>query len=1142
MRIKSAVFASLALCAPFLLGQAAPPASPQPPASPAGAASIATAPYGEISGTVKAGATPLPGVSISATNTLTGQKLISSTDLAGNFTLQVPSKGRYVVRAELAAFAPATKEALINDAARSATVDVVMELASRAQEAQQQQQSQLQQLAGAMRGGSGFQNLALSGADGASAMMDGDPGPASGPGGGATGNGAIPGMNEALAAGMPPLALNADPATESFSVSGNMGRSQDMGANFEELRDRIAQEIQDRMRRGEFGPGMQGANIKFGDPGGFGGGGGGAPQIVIMGGPGGGGFNIGGRGGRFNVNQPHGMLYYSMGNSVFDARPYSLTGVPAPQADYSQNRYGAFLGGPLNIPHIYHGGTSTFFTIGFNGTRASNPFDAFATVPTPAERAGNFSNTFVNGQPVTIINPATGQPFPGSQITNINPAAAGLLNFIPLPNQPGSAQNFHYVNSADTNVDAFNFRIVKNFGAPANQQRGQGQRAGGGGQRGGRGGGRGLFNRPRNNINFGINFNQVHTQALNVFPSVVGSTKVRGLNVPFGWSHTFGRFNSNFRVNFNRNRVQTTNLYAGVNNVAGSLGINGVATDPFDWGIPGLTFTHYTGLRDITPALRRDQTLSFSETVGWVKGKHNWRFGGDFRRIQLNPRTDSNARGSFIFSGFATGYDLADFLLGLPQQTSEQFGATGYYFRGNSWDLFAQDDWRMRGNLTLNLGLRYEYVSPFSEKFDRIVNLDAAPGFTAVAPVTPNAIGPFTGKFPASLMNPDRNNFAPRVGIAWRPNQKTVVRSGYGISYNTGAYNSIVQQMAYQPPFAATATNIASTAGALTLQNGFPTAAAGTLTNNFGADRNYALGYVQNWDLNVQRELTRTIILNIGYSGAKGTRLDVLQAPNRGPNGLLLPGVQAFNWQTADGASILHSGDLRIRKRMAHGFSIGGTYTYSKSIDNASTIGGGAVVVAQNARDLAAERGLSSFDVRHRLVADYLYELPFGTNKRWLSRGGALSHVFGDWQWSGSLSAQSGSPFTARVLGAFADIARGTNGTLRANATGQPVQISDPSIEQWFNTAAFVAPPPGQFGNAGRNTIIGPGMLNFDMSVSKNFVVRDTQGLEVRLSATNVFNHPRFAAIDTAVNSPTFGQVVSVGSMRKVQLMARYHF
>jgi hypothetical protein len=227
---------------------------------------------------------------------------------------------------------------------------------------------------------------------------------------------------------------------------------------------------------------------------------------------------------------------------------------------------------------------------------------------------------------------------------------------------------------------------------------------------------------------------------------------------------------------------------------------------------------------------------------------------------------------------------------------------------------------------------------------------------------------------------------------------------------------------------------------------------------------------------------------------------------------------------------------------MSHGVSVGGTYVFSKSIDNASSIGGGSTVVAQNDQDLSAERGLSSFDQRHRFSGDYIVQLPFGDNRRWLASPGIANRLFGDWQWQGTFTVASGIPYTARVLGSFADVASGVNGTLRADATGQPVALANPSIAEFFNTAAFTLPLPGQFGTAGRNTIEGPHTLSFNMSLAKEISLGETRGLELRVQGSNVFNTPQWSGIDTVVNSPTFGRVTSVGSMRTLQMLARFHF
>jgi outer membrane receptor protein involved in Fe transport len=555
--------------------------------------------------------------------------------------------------------------------------------------------------------------------------------------------------------------------------------------------------------------------------------------------------------------------------------------------------------------------------------------------------------------------------------------------------------------------------------------------------------------------------------------------------------------------------------------------------------------------------LRTTQNISISESMSLTRGKHGWSWGGDFRHQMLDASNASNARGTFIFTGGASGVPFADFLLGFAQETSLQSGANEYNFRSNTFDLFVQDNWRAGKNLTFNLGLRYEYVTPFSELNNQQVNLDVASDFSAVALVQPGQTGPITGKqYPAGLVHPDKNNFAPRVGLAWKPWQKIVVRAGYGVNYNIGQYGQMATQLGFQPPFAVAQTNPAPTPTSLTLQNGFPAAinnSASHITNTYAVDPDYRLAYVQSWNLNIQQEIKTSLVVNIGYTGAKGTHLDIVRAPDQLPTGgprfaactpttpAAAGCVQPFLFESSQGASILHQGTLRVRKRLRHGLSVGGTYTYSKSIDDASSIGGGATVVAQNDLDIAAERGLSSFNQEHRFVADYLYELPFGKDKKWLTAAGAPQKILSGISVSGNVLLASGFPFSPRFFGRSTDLTRGTTGAARPDATGQSIEVGNPTIQQWFNTAAFAA-PAGVFGTAGRNTIIGPGTVQFDMAISKNIQVKEMQGMELRLSASNVFNTVHFISIDSTFGSPTFGQVTAAGAMRKAQLTARYRF
>jgi trimeric autotransporter adhesin len=1120
----------------FLIGVVRGQDSPAPPQDGAAPPSVPSAPVQpqtfEITGTVRAGKTPLPGVTVTASNTLTGKKFSVATAPNGTYTFAGLPRGRYVVRVEFMAFAAQTQEVILKPETPSGKFDAEMVLASR------QQEQTTGNLAALVAAGRGFQSLSV---DSALSTLAG--GAVSG--GAAGGQGAGAGDTS----GLPMNGAGADGPTESVSISGAQGRTQDFGNGNEDDVEQRVQEFRERLQR------------ESGLPGGGPGGGG------FGGGPGGGGVGLVRLPRGFNINQPHGVLYLSDDDSSFDAKPYSLTGLDTPKASYNFARFGANVGGPLNIPKIFNGGNKWFFFAGWNGTRGSTPYDSFSTVPTAAERSGNFAGvTNKDGSPVQIfvpnmnatINPANCQPGGATNSISascISPAAQALLNFIPLPNLDTTTQNFHYVTSDDSNSDAISVRLVHNF-APGGGP-GFGPFGGGGG--GGAGGGR---NRSQNNINFGLNWARSSTAIVNPYPSLAGGTGTQGLNASAGWTYGKARKTNILRFNYNHNHVATSNLYSNSQDVAAAAGIEGVSTNPFDFGLPGVSFTSFGGLSDPTPRRELDQTYTISDTLSWYRGKHSLRFGGDYRRILQSFRSAKNSEGSFIFTGFETseftpgsirsvndtGYDFADFLLGLPQQTTLQSGTNSYDFRANSFDFFGQDDWRLRGNLSLNVGVRYEYNGPYTEAHNQIANLDVAPGFTAAVPVLPGAAGPFNGTFPTSLIHADRNNFAPRLGLAWRPLKATVVRAGYGINYNLAQYATVVQNFAFQPPFAVTATNISSAANLLTLQNGFPQAANGAITNNFAVDPNYRLPYVQVWNVDIQRQLRGGVLLNIGYNGSKGTRLDTERA-------IEINGVQPFTYESSAGNSVFHAGSIRVRKRLAHGIGLSGTYIYSKSIDDASTVGGGGGVVAQNPFDIAADRGLSTFDQRHKFTGNFIVDLPFGENKRFAQKG-ALSHVLDGWQWSGNFTIASGLYFSPRVLGNSVDIDRGVTGSLRANVTGAPVSLGDPTAQEWFNTAAFCAPasnfsgststcvnPSGTlFGDAGRDIIEGPGQVSLDMSLSKTITIKETRALELRFQAANVFNIVQYTSINTIVNSQTFGEVTSAAATRRITLLARFRF
>jgi trimeric autotransporter adhesin len=1087
----------------------------------------------EITGTVRSGKTLLPGVTVTAANTLTGKKFTVATASNGTYSFTGLSRGRYVVRVEFMAFAPQTQEIILKPDTPSGKFDAELILASR-----QQEQSPAASAIAAIAAGRGFQSLSI---DSTLSSLAGGAVDAGQGGGASSGDITTLPMNGA----------GADSPTESVSITGAQGRTQDFAAGSEDdLQDRI-QEFRERAQReglipdggsGRGGPGGGGG------PGGFGGGG---PIAIRL--P---------RG--LNINQPHGFLYLSDNDAAFDARPYSLEGIQTPKASYNFARFGANVGGPLNIPKLFNGGNKWFFFGGWNGSRGSTPYDSYSTVPTLAERSGDFSAaTYKDRSPVQIFDPTTHLALSFNGQANvispamISPAAAALLPYIPLPNLNTTTQNFHYVTNDNSDSDAVSLRLIHNFTSTPNFGP-----FGGGGPGGGGGGGRGGGGRrAQNNINFGMNWSRNATNTVNPFPSLAGSTNTQGLNASAGWTYGNGRRTNILRFNYNHNHVATSNLYSNSVDVAGLAGIEGVSTNPFDFGLPGISFTTFSGLSDPTPRRELDQTYTLSDTLSWYRGKHNWRFGGDYRRILQSFRSAKNAEGSFVFTGFETsafipgsaqpvndtGYDFADFLLGVPQQTSLQSGTNSYDFRSNSFDLFAQDDWRILPKLSLNLGFRYEYNGPYTEAHNRIANLDVAPGFTAAAPVLPGATGAFNGGFADSLIRPDRNDYAPRIGVAWRPLKQTVVRFGYGVNYNLAQYASVIQNFAFQPPFATTATNVNNPAAPLTLQNGFPAIPPGSVTNNFAVDPNYRLGYAQIWNLDIQRTLPHGFVLNVDYNGSKGTRLDTERA-------IEIAGIQPFIYESSAGNSVFHAGSVRVRKRMAHGIGFGANYTYSKSIDDASSIGGGGVVVAQDPFDIAADRGLSSFNQTHKFTGNCIADLPFGENRRFAQKG-VWSHILGNWQLSGDFTIASGLWYTPRVLGNTLDINRGVSGSLRADVTGEPITLSNPGVSEWFNTAAFCSPsstsgttsacvnPNGTtFGDAGRNIIQGPGEVLVDMSLSKTITIKEFRALEFRFQAANVFNFIDYTSINTIVNSLQFGQVTSAGATRRITLIARFRF
>jgi len=846
---------------------------------------------------------------------------------------------------------------------------------------------------------------------------------------------------------------------------------------------------------------------------------------------------------RMAANRFRFSLFNRYSNSVWNARPYSLTATDPPKIASYQEMLGINGGGPLRIPKIYDGREKTFFFFNYQLGRNRNPVDTFATVPTLAERGGDFS-----ARGLQLYDPASNLSGPRTAFGSVIPtarldsAAVGLLQFIPLPNLPGTAQNFHLQGRVPRSSDNFNIRIMHTIS-------------------------------PKLNFLGSYGLNASRSESIQSLPTLRGKQASLGQNVSLGLTQQYSqRVTHDTRINWSRNGVNSLNRFAFVNNIASALGITGVSTAPINYGVPQINYTNFTDLNDPVPALRRNQTFRFLDNLTYVRNRHTYRLGGEYRRFQNNSQNDPIARGSFTFTGLmtsqldaqgrpiaGTGYDFADFLLGLPQSTTVRFGSSRTYFRSWGLNLYAQDDWRVHPRFTLTYGLRYDFQTPPIELFDKIANLDMNAQITAVATVLPNQVSPLSGKFPRALVHGDYNNLAPRLGFAWRPKlnlgrgRNMVVRGGYGMFFNNSIYNQLAGAMANQPPHAQAQTLLTSTATVLTLQNGFPPVAPGQVPNTIGVDPNYKVGYAQIWNTSLETQFTQVWTLELTYTGTKGTHLDLLRSPNRAvPTGPLsteltrrIPNAPGFTYDTFGASSIYHALQVRLQRRMSRGVMVMGSYTFGKSIDNASSIGGGAQVVVQDDTNFDAERGLSSFDVRHQLRAFYVWEMPFGERKRWAKKGWQAS-AFGNFTLNGNVTLTTGTPFTARLLGAASN-----NSGTGNNFSERPDAVADPDLPRsqrtplhYFNTDAFVQPPAGRFGNAARNTITGPGTVQFNMALAK-FVRFGRDGLrriEFRWEAQNIFNTPNFTGLGTALGSSNYGRVLGARQMRTMDLQIRVNF
>lgn len=968
-------------------------------------------------------------------------------------------------------------------------------------------------------------------------------------------------MTAELAKLLPPGFSLAGANAEAVSVSGG---GDAMSVDRSMLNDRMS-----AIGRGEFdpttgqfaagqGPGGAGGDNPFGQGGGQGGRGGGEGG---GGRGGGGGFAIGGRGGR-GQSPYQGSANYTFGGSALDAttvQPHNGDLQYAAPLPFARNNFGGTIGGPLVIPGLYKDtNRRTNFQVNYTGGHNTSYQDQSLSVPTDAMRNGDFS-----GSTIQLINPRTGLAFTNNQIPKdqMDASALALLNVIPVANQSGLVDNFRTTATTLTTSNAVSFRLTQNL-TPNLPQRGRGAGgAGGGGGRGGGGGGGGGFGRGgpggrgrglTMNLNVQLQYRESAGEQFNVVPALSGTTKNTSFTLPVSFTVAKGRTNNTFTVNVAHTNNTSTNQFSNVTNVGQLAGISyPSAQDPLNWGAPNLTFSNFN-IRQGAANQRLDTRITTSYVLSKPIKKHQLRFGADFRHDASSAETNANARGAYTFTGLyssngaqisrTTGADFADFLLGMPQQATLQVGGLTE-LREKSFDVYLEDNWQKNNHTTFNLGIRWEVTMPYAEATGKMANLDVTPDFTAASVVLPGETGKQSGiLFPDALVNTQWRNIGPRVGMAHRLAKGTILNTSYSITYNTSSYASIAQKLVAQPPFAETGTNIGTLETPLSIATGL-LGGSSAITNNFGVDPHYGLGMIQTWNATVSKVFWKTWTAVAGYTGTRGTSLDLLRAPNRNPDGSLrIDDVQAFNWESSGGHSILSLGNFSIQRGLAHGLRFGVNYTLAKSMDNASSLGSGGAVVAQNDHDLDAEWALSNFDRRHLVAGNLTYELPFGKGRKWLSNGGTLSAILGEWTMNLNMTVQSGTPFTPRVVGATSSVANGTSGSLRANYSGDPIALSDPTLSTFFNTGVFSVPSVNTYGTSPRNIIIGPGGHVVNASFSRDMRIGGNRAVSLVINASNLFNTIQWTSIDTNINSNTFGQVTRFGSMRTITVNMRFRF
>ncbi len=814
----------------------------------------------------------------------------------------------------------------------------------------------------------------------------------------------------------------------------------------------------------------------------------------------------------------HGSVFEYLRNEVLDAR--ALFDDPAlPKPLFRQNQYGASLGGPLVKK-------STYFFAAFECLQNKSALSTRHNVPDTAVRGGDFSSLNPIFDPLQLTPQSNRSPFPNGVIpkSRLDPIAQKYLAlYEPLPNQPAGASS-NYIDSTP------NTSLTESGSVRIDHQLTPGSR---------------LFGR--------YTVNNGSTTIAGSFPELPTSERSRAQQIALGHTWALRDWVNESRISYTRLAISDAPESAFKTDVLNLLGIQGFSgSNPASFGLPYFQVGDFVLITDspTLPQIQRDNTWDFSDAVSHSRGRHTFRLGLQGTLFQFNYLQSNMVRGQYQYSGqftadpnnpSVTGDAFADFLLGYPGRTERTQGSSQAYLRQHIVAAYVSDNWRITDRLTLDTGLRYEFDSPYSKQNGDLLNLNysslpLAPGLSPVHNAT----------------DPHYLNFAPRAGLAyrlpdWLGHHDTVFRAGYGVFFTSEI--AIEAYSLIQNETKSVINEVSGLTPQLTTGAGFPQNSTFGFPSYFGVDQHMRTPYVQQWNMNVQRDLGHGLALEVAYIGSKGTHLGRFRRFNTpqhveiGQNLPPRPGdLQSLRtfpqlgpiFQRQDIAnSSYNSLQIKVEKRLDSHFSLLASFVWSKSIDDADSVQPGLYdsFGAQDESNLRKERGLSFFNVGRRFSAGFVYNLPAGPR---YTRG---------WQLSGIVTLQDGTPVNPVY---FSTDFANTGTPNRPNVVaGQNVilPVSQRSADHYFNTAAFSDPQPYTFGDAGRDTIPGPGNEVIDLSLHRIFKIRESKHLEFRAESFNLLNHPNIGVPGPYPDfGPFFGKIFSTGQPRRYQVALRFGF